>query len=129
MASVLLIEDHPNQRLLYQIELEDRGHQVEAPNSIQDALNLIHKSPPDLVILDPYLSDYRRTEALKEIKEIAPELPVIVYTGDTLFEDDCRYFLADAFLTKSSDVSILLRTVSRLLTPSPKQQKMEMWAY
>ena len=129
MASVLLIEDHPNQRLLYQMELEDWGHQVQAPECVQEALTTIRESPPDLVVLDSHLSDYREIGALPTIKEIAPELPVIIYTGESLFGDDYRYFLADACLTKSSDVGPLLKTVDKLLNTPEPENIIEPWTF
>ena len=129
MASVLLIEDHPNQRLLYQMKLEDWGHQVQAPESVQEALTTIRENPPDLVVLDSHLSDYREIGALPTIKEIAPELPVIIYTGESLFGDDYRYFLADACLTKSSDVGPLLKTVDKLLNTPEPENIIEAWTF
>lgn len=129
MASILLIEDHPNQRLLYRMELEDWGHQVQAPENVQSALATIRESPPDLVVLDSHLSDYREIGALPTIKEIAPELPVIIYTGESLFGDDYRYFLADVCLTKSSDVGPLLQAVDKLLNTPEQETVMEAWTF
>ena len=129
MASVLLIEDHPNQRLLYQMELEDSGHCVLAPENVQDALTTIEDKQPDIVVLDSHLSDYREIDVLPCIKEIAPDLPVIIYTGESLFGDDYRYFLADACLIKNSDIGPLLNTVDQLLNPSEKEKLLESWSF
>ena len=130
MALVLLVEDHPNQRLLYQMELEDWGHQVIAPERVEDALDTLQTIRPDIVVLDSHLSDYREMDILPTIKDLAPNLPVIIYTGESLFEEDYRYFLADACLIKSSNISPLLSTVDKLLSPTnTKEKALEFWGF
>jgi len=118
MATILLVEDEPNQRLLYQMELEDEGYQVVASSRIDEELDRSITGKADLAILNPNLKNTPFCDeicALQILKEIAPELPVIIYTGESLYEDDFRYWMADACLVKSSDLGPLKRAVEGVL--------------
>ena len=57
MATILLIEDEPNQRFLYQMELGDEGYRIFAPATVEEALETVRKRQADLVILDPHLKN------------------------------------------------------------------------
>lgn len=115
MASIIILEDDPNQRLLYRMELEDAGHTVCTPENFEETMRLISDTPPDLMIMEPHQRYGQQIRSLSLIRSVAPDLPVIVYTTESLFGDDYRYFLTATYLTKSSDLSKLLRMVDEIL--------------
>jgi len=57
------------------------GHQVVAVQSGIDAIKWVKSSTFDLVFLDLVGLDINGVEILKQIKEINPDLPVVIITG------------------------------------------------
>jgi CheY-like chemotaxis protein len=83
MSRILLVEDDPNQRLLYQMVLEDDGYEVVIASEGQEALQIVQSGSPDLVILDLALPGMDGIQVLQRIvhspKTIKPR--VIIYTA------------------------------------------------
>ena len=52
MKTILVVEDDPHQRLLYEWELGDAGHRVVTVESIDDAAQKADAEPPDCIVLD-----------------------------------------------------------------------------
>ncbi len=78
--NILLVDDDNEFREEFR-ELFDDYDFVEAQNG-REALEAIEKpNEIDLVILDVKLPDMRGTKVLREIKRIAPKLPVVILTG------------------------------------------------
>src|SRR5438874_572865 len=53
---ILLVEDEPGLRHLLRITLTDPDFRISETGSGAQALALVHSSPPDLIILDLYLT-------------------------------------------------------------------------
>ena len=117
MPKILLVDDEENVRKLYQLELEDEGHDVAVAASGLEALQHVEASALDLVILDIKLQCESGLDVLRRIKEIQPHLCVILNSGYSTYRDDFSSWLADAYLVKSSDTTELLSTVRGLLEP------------
>lgn len=115
MPKILLVDDEKNVRKLYQLELEDEGHDVVVATSGHDALRHVESSSLDLVILDIKLERESGLDVLRRIKEKEPSLSVILNSGYTTYRDDFSSWLADAYLVKSSDTSELLETIRGIL--------------
>ncbi|MGA1825333.1 MAG: response regulator [bacterium] len=78
--NILLVDDDSDFREEFRDYLEDYNV-IEASNGIE-ALKIIKKpNEIDLVILDVMMPSLLGTEVLKEIKMIAPHLPIIILTG------------------------------------------------
>jgi len=52
VATILLVEDDPNECMLYQRELGEQGHSVIVAHDGLQALALCEGATPDLVIMD-----------------------------------------------------------------------------
>lgn len=65
---ILLIEDDPDQVLMYEIELTKSGFLVFTAKNKAVAFDIIKKEHPDLVFLDLLLGPEKGREILKEIK-------------------------------------------------------------
>jgi len=78
VAGLLLVEDDALLRQALVHDLTDRGHVVRsAPNALS-ALRDVVASPPDLVILDLTLPDLDGSQALKMIRGLNRDVPVII---------------------------------------------------
>ena len=61
--------------------LEDLGHRVQTAGSAAQALTVLARSKPDLVITDYAMPQMNGLDLAREIKARRPELPVILATG------------------------------------------------
>ena len=123
MTTILLAEDEANQRLLYQMELEDEGYHVVLASDGSEALHQVEEEHPDLVVLDLKMPGMDAVEVLGQMKTIDSQLPVIIYSA---YERSCSHFMPrmiDAYVTKSSDPSVLKGEISRLLSGREQQEQ------
>jgi len=68
------------------IKSEDNDYDVAITHTAEDGLHLIEESKFDIVILDVNLPGKSGIEFLKEIKEIDPDIEVIIMTGNAKIE-------------------------------------------
>ncbi|MDD3813672.1 MAG: response regulator [Desulfocapsaceae bacterium] len=61
--------------------MELRGIATQTANNGKEALEMVHSSPPDLVILDLKMPDMSGLEVLQSIKSMHPSIEVIMLTG------------------------------------------------
>jgi DNA-binding response OmpR family regulator len=80
VAQLLLVEDDASIRAALIRALTERGHAVRSTPGAMAALEQIHHSPPDLVLLDLGLPDLGGYEALRMIRAISA-VPVVVITA------------------------------------------------
>jgi len=120
---ILIIEDDENQRLLYKEELEEQGYRVIEAANAEEGLRLVEEENPDLVILDIWMPDMNGLEALTRIYEMNPNLPVIINTAYSAYQDRFTSWLAEAYVVKSADISELLDAVKRSLESRSKGKK------
>jgi signal transduction histidine kinase len=82
---IVLIEDNPGDAELLRIAVErskdPRLVQVTHFEALYPAIEFLKKTSADLVILDLSLPDSSGMDSLNSIKEVVPNLPVIVCTG------------------------------------------------
>ena len=115
---ILVAEDDEGLRRLYGRVLADRGYEVLLAADAAEAIGIVSDQSPDLVILDIKMPGMDGMEALYKILDIQRDLPVVINTSHPEFEDNYLSWAADAYLKKSSDLTELLDTVSRLLEGS-----------
>jgi len=80
-ANILIVEDNIDMCQTLADVLHKKGHHVKTAYSGEDALKILHKQPVDLVLLDLRLPKIDGLEVLANIKEIDPELLVIMITA------------------------------------------------
>jgi len=83
-TKVLLVEDNEYDRKLFLAELSRAsppGFEVKAAGSIEEALRTLADMTIDLVALDLNLPDSAGLESCRQIREAAPDVPIVVLTG------------------------------------------------
>src|SRR5258707_1384980 len=82
-ARVLLIEDNPGDADLVRLRLvEGRPHlEVECVSRLSEALEFLAKETPSLVLLDLNLPDSRGADTFRKVRDMAPNVPVVVLSG------------------------------------------------
>jgi two-component system nitrogen regulation response regulator NtrX len=89
MASdILIIDDEADIRDLVSGILQDDGHHVRTAQDSDEALEAVRRRKPSLVILDVWLQGSRidGLDLLAVLKEVDPDLPVIVISGHGTIE-------------------------------------------
>ena len=115
MKKILVADDETSIRLLYSEELKEEGYEVyQAANGLE-ALEIVDKIPLDLVILDIKMPEMNGIEALRQIKEKRPDLPVVLSTSYGEYKQDFATWASDEYLVKSSDLEDLKAVVKRYL--------------
>jgi signal transduction histidine kinase len=80
---VLLIEDNPGDADLVRLRLVESQPQVrvDCVPRLSDALECLGKETPSVVLLDLNLPDSRGAETFRKIMEKAPNVPVVILSG------------------------------------------------
>ena len=81
-ATVLIIDDEESIRKTLTGVLADEGYEIATAASGQEGLDLLQEAQPSIVMLDISMEPgIDGIETLRRIKEMRPELPVIMITG------------------------------------------------
>lgn len=78
---ILAVDDNPDSLKVLNETLSSHGYTTLVANSGQQALNILSKASPNLVLLDALMPDMDGFETCKNIKRLHPDLPVIFMTG------------------------------------------------
>ncbi len=112
---ILIADDEPSFRRLYEHELRKAGYEVELASSGKEVLQRVQVKRPDLVILDIRMPGMNGLDTMNRLLEEDNELPVIINSAYPNFRDSYMSWSADAYLVKSSDLSELKRTIREVL--------------
>ena len=115
MKTILVVDDDEAIRTLLQEELEEEGYKVLIATNARDALKMVASEALDLVILDVRMPGMDGLEALPRILGIKEGLPVIMNTAYSQYQDSFMSWAADAYVTKSSDLTELKAKIRELL--------------
>jgi CheY-like chemotaxis protein len=115
MKKILVIDDEENIRELYKEEFEDMGYEVMTVNDGLQALAAMDRTKFDLATLDMRMEEMDGIETLRKMKEKDSSLPVIICTAYEEYKHDFGSWCSDAYVVKSSDLSLLRDTVKKIL--------------
>jgi DNA-binding response OmpR family regulator len=115
MRKILLVDDEEGIQLLYQEEFQDEGYEVISAFTGEEALEKFRTESPDLVILDIQMPGMNGIEVLRQMKMIAPQLPIILSTAFHEYKQDLSAWASDEYIVKSPDMQKLKEAVRRHL--------------
>ncbi len=78
---ILIVDDEGSIRTSLSGVLQDEGYEVHTAQNGQEALEIIKQEPPDMVMLDIWMPGMDGIETLSKIKEIAPQVEVVMISG------------------------------------------------
>lgn len=81
MAKILIADDEAPVREVLRDLLTDAGYEVEEAVDGEEALRRFRATTPDLVITDILMPKAGGLNLLRELRELAPSLPVIAISG------------------------------------------------
>jgi len=115
MKKILVVDDEENIRALYKEELTEMGYDVITVHDGIQALAAMNTTKFDLVTLDMRMEGMDGIDTLRRMKEKDPALPVIICTAYEEYKHDFGSWCSDAYVVKSSDLSLLRDTVKKIL--------------
>ena len=123
MAKILCIDDNAHGLNARRVLLERLGHQVMVARSGPEGLKAFRKEKADLVVVDYVMPQMNGAEVVREIKHIAPRLPVILLSGYTeTLNLEAKVKDADYILSKGTrEIPDLLNAVQRLLRKTARK--------
>lgn len=116
MATILIVEDDRNMRLLTAARLKDY-YTVKCACDGAEALEMIHKGGLDLVIADVMMPNMDGYELLETLRSEGYKIPFLFLTAKETYEDKQKGFLlgTDDYMTKPFSTDELLWRVNALL--------------
>ena len=129
-GKILLVDDDPGLLRLLSIRLRAEQYEVEAVESTENALSVLNRFRPDLVITDLRMDKMDGIGLLKELQTRSPGLRVLIITAHGTIPDAVAATQSGAFgfLTKPIDKDELMSTVERALKISGSADVDEDWA-
>ena len=115
MKKILVVDDEESIRFLYKEELEEDGFIVELAQNGKEALEKVPLFKPDLITLDIKMPVMDGIEALKRIREVERQLPVILCSAYGDYKQDLTTWASDAYIVKCADLTDLKTTIRKLL--------------
>lgn len=119
---ILVVDDDTLLRRSLSLQLEQAGYRASTSATAEDALALIKRDRPDLILLDIGLPGMDGLEAIRHIQQEA-DVPVIFVTArrrelDTILGLELG---ADDYITKPFNPDILLAHIKAVLRRSTRQ--------
>lgn len=119
MARLLIVDDEADVREFAANFFRKRKVEVITASGGEEALELIEKQRPDLVLLDIKMAGLDGIETLKRIKDKDKNMKVIMVTGKSYEEDGamekCKSYGALAYIHKPLVLDELEKTVLKEL--------------
>jgi len=119
---VLMVDDEEQFRTTTSKILSRRGYQTSIAGSGEEAITILEKTPHDVVVLDIKMPGMDGHEALKQIKKINPDIPVIMLTGHGTIDSaqETLKFGAFDYLSKPCDIDLLAAKISDACTSATR---------
>jgi CheY-like chemotaxis protein len=122
-ASVLVVDDDEDLRLLFQLGLKRAGFRISEAANGREALDAVRRDRPDLILLDlmmPVMDGWECLSALKADPGLRG-IPVFIVTGKDQQQDQERAFAsgAEAFIRKPFETAALVASIRERLALAP----------
>jgi two-component system cell cycle response regulator DivK len=119
-GTVLYIEDNPDNRLLVKRILLSEDYALLEAKDALDALSVLQRSRPDLILMDinmPDMDGYTLTAKIKSLPGFE-RVPILAVTANVMRGDKEKTLEAgcDGYIQKPIDIDQLTREIERFIT-------------
>src|SRR5215472_10176523 len=116
MATILVVDDDQALTDFLRYALEREGLTVCTTHSGRDAVRLVRKDSPDLIVLGAHLPDMNGLAVLCTVRTFSPA-PMVMLIGWAQEEDVIAGFVhgADDYVTKPLSVPVLVSRIKAVL--------------
>lgn len=119
MPKLFIIDDHKlfASGLAGLLEDDLPEAEIEVFSEVEAALDAVRKAPPDVALLDYYLPGLSGADAIRDLREAAPDTKVIVISASLSPADRQVSEMAGAaaFLAKASDPDEVVEAIAAIL--------------
>ena len=128
--TILIVDDEPFNLDLLEQELTDLGYASERASNGAQALQLVGKISPNLVLLDYQMPGMNGIEVLRAIRQEHNDLPVVIITAHGSIERAVEAIKAgaDDFVTKPFDPDHLALVIRKGLARAELKSDVEFFA-
>ncbi len=84
---ILVVDDDENIRIVFIMNLEDRGYEVDSAANGQEALDKVSRKFYNIALIDIKLPDMEGTDLLNTFNEKRPKMKKIIVTGFPTLEN------------------------------------------
>src|SRR5436190_10720846 len=126
---ILVVDDHEDNIELLRARLEAWGYEVDAAHDGAQALEIVHRAPPDLILLDVMMPSLDGNEVARRIKQnpALPFIPIIMQTALDSTESKVEGLEAgaDDYITKPIEFAELKARLRSMLRIKRLQEELE----
>jgi PAS domain S-box-containing protein len=114
---ILLTEDDPVSQLYYQEVLKPDHFELKIASTGNEALIMLQKFDPDVILMDIRLPDIDGLEVVKRIRKTGNQVKIIAQTAYAMASDEQKAIMAgcNGFLTKPVKVHDLLENLNQMI--------------
>ena len=115
--TILWVDDEAELLEPHRILLSEKGYDVHTATNVDDALELLRRRAYDLLLLDEQMPGIRGLAAIRDIRELAPTMPVVMVTKseeDTTLREAIGVNVRD-YLVKPVTPRAVFSVISRIL--------------
>src|SRR4030043_1202125 len=124
--SILIIDDEPNLRRSLGLILQRAGYSATTAANASEAMQLLQAGAYDLTFLDIKLPDQNAIQLFPQIKDIYPDMPILILTAHATLDTAIGAVRLGArdYLLKPIDPETILNRVQALLSEhKPKRRR------
>ena len=124
---VLVVDDEKDIRTVLSRLMEREGLRAPVADNGDDALAIIRREPPDVLLVDVKMSGMDGMEVMRRAKELDRDLPVIMITAYAAIHGAVEAMRAGAhdYLAKPFDHNEVIRVVRRALAERDLKRKLK----
>jgi DNA-binding response OmpR family regulator len=125
--SILIIDDEPNLRRSLGLILQRAGYTVTTAPDATEALHVLQAGAYDLTFLDIKLPDQNGIQLLPQLRELYPDMPVLILTAHATLDTAIGAVRLGArdYLLKPIDPETILHRVENLLNEAKPKRRRE----
>jgi DNA-binding NtrC family response regulator len=122
-AKILVMDDEGLVLESLESYLQQAGYEADTALTAREALELAREKAYDVALLDMKMPEMDGFQVASMLRQLRPELRVIIFTGYASLESEARAALLDLYeyLPKSNWYDLLLPTIERVLE-EPEQR-------
>ena len=113
---VLLVDDRPSSSDSLGLRLQRNGYRTSLAPSAAQALVAAQSDPPDVTVLDVSTAEGIGFETCKALKQLLPQVPVIIYAGAGSDRSAAAACGADETIEAPADRGLVMQRIVQLLS-------------
>ncbi|MCW4027513.1 MAG: response regulator, partial [Candidatus Bathyarchaeota archaeon] len=122
---ILVVDDDENIRIVFKMNLENRGYQVDSAANGQEALDKASRRFYNIALIDIKLPDMEGTALLNTLNEKLPKMKKIIVTGFPTIENAMKAVNegADGYILKPVKMEALIEIIEEHLRKQREEEK------